>query len=380
MYDVKAIRLAYLLFCLEAVSSGTTTIVDNIIWGNCEDLTTETIDIYQQIGVRTIYARMFTNISLTGSPQARNLQDKEPSVHKVLFPREDADVALQRTEDLMMKHNQAGNGLLQVWPAPGIPSLVSSEGLTGSLALARKYDTMVTTHLAETQATSLYNGLSITQYLSDIGFLDQRLSAAHCVWMDENDLHLLKQNDVKVVNNVVSNMFLGSGIAPIAKMHELGIAVGLGTDDANCNDSANILADMKFAALAQKAKYLDASAITAEEVLEMATINGARAIGLDDQIGSLEVGKRADLIVLDMDQPHLTPCHHIPSTLVYQARGTEVELVMVDGRWLLLDKVPCFLNGSEDIKQLLSDAQEASLKVIKLAGIDHMANRKWLTE
>jgi atrazine chlorohydrolase/5-methylthioadenosine/S-adenosylhomocysteine deaminase/melamine deaminase len=293
---------------------------------------------------------------------------------------EDAETALQRIEDLMAKYNSPADRLIQVWPAPGIPAIVTREGLIGSLELARKFGTMVTIHLAETEATSRWNGTSITEYLDDIGFLHPSLSAAHCVWMNDKDLRLLKRNDVKIVNNVVSNMFLGSGIAPVTKMHDLGLCVGLGTDDVNCNNSANMLSDLKFTALAQKAKYLDAAAMTAEKALEMATIDGAKAIGMEKEIGSLEPGKQADLIILDMDQPHLTPCHHIPSTLVYQARGTEVESVMVNGKWLIIDRLPQFLKGPSEIKKLMTDVQKASLRVIKNAGMDHMANRRWSIE
>jgi atrazine chlorohydrolase/5-methylthioadenosine/S-adenosylhomocysteine deaminase/melamine deaminase len=359
------------------VGSGTTTVVDNVIWGNRGHLTQEVLNLYQQVGLRAIYARMFTDIPLAESvPLVSSLQRKEPSVRKVLFPREDTEKALLAIEDLMSHYNRAqGEGLVQVWPAPGIPLFVSPEGLVGSLELARKYDAMLTTHLAETQSTSSFQGISVTQYLETLGVLDTRLVAAHCVWMEERDLRLMKKYGAKVVNNVVSNMFLGSGIAPVSTMVSLGIPVGLGTDDANCNDSANMLADMKFAALAQKARQLDAAALSAEKALEMATIDGARAIGLEDTIGSLEAGKRADLIILDMEAPHLKPCHHIPSTLVYQARGTEVESVMVNGKWLLQDRQPLFLKGLQEEKRILADAQRISETILQRAGMQHMQNR-----
>jgi cytosine/adenosine deaminase-related metal-dependent hydrolase len=141
-----------------------------------------------------------------------------------------------------------------------------------------------------------------------------------------------------------------------------------------------MLADMKFAALAQKARQLDAAALSAEKALEMATIDGARAIGLEDTIGSLEAGKRADLIILDMEAPHLKPCHHIPSTLVYQARGTEVESVMVNGKWLLQDRQPLFLKGLQEEKRILADAQRISETILQRAGMQHMQNRGWAGE
>jgi len=380
VYDEHSARTAYLLFCLEAISSGTTTVVDNIIWADREDLTEIAVDVYRQVGLRAIYARMFTDIPLTERISTiGELQQKEPKVRKVLFPREDTEGALLAIEDLIRKYHQVDDGLIQVWPAPGIPTLVTPQALQGSLELARKYGSMVTIHLAETQATATFENKSITQYLDEIGVLDPKLVAGHCVWMDDQDLLLLKKHQVKVVNNVVSNMYLGSGIAPIAQMHKMGITVGLGTDDVNCNDSANILADLKFAALAQKVRELDAAALTAEKVLEMATIDGARTIGLENEIGSLEIGKRADLVILDMNEPHLTPCHHIPSTLVYQARGTEVESVMVNGKWLMVHREPVAISRIESLTTILADAQHASAAVLERAGMTHLKNRGWIT-
>ena len=134
-----------------------------------------------------------------------------------------------------------------------------------------------------------------------------------------------------MANNAVSNLYLGAGVAPISEMLTAGMTVGIGTDDGNCNNSANMLADMKVVALAQKGKYQQGTAITAEKVLGMATIDGARAVGLDDVIGSLEVGKRADVITVDLSGPHMTPTHSIPSALVYQTLGHEVDTVVVDG-------------------------------------------------
>ena len=124
---------------------------------------------------------------------------------------------------------------------------------------------------------------------------------------------------MKVAHNAISNLYLASGIAPVASMAALGITVGLGTDDPDCNETINMFLVMKAAALVQKAHSLDAAALTSEKVVEMATIDGARAVGMEDGIGSLEKGKCADVIVVDLQQPQLQPMHHIPNALVYQA-------------------------------------------------------------
>ena len=377
-YDEEAMRIAYVLFCVEAIGSGTTTVVDNAIWGERDDMTRIALDTLKTVGIRAVYARMFTD---TPAPDQERLvkimQLKEPKVRKANFPREETEQVLVSIEDLMRKYNDVEPGLLQVWPAPGIPLFVSPPGLAGALELSRKFNTLFTIHLAETQATSGYDGISVVEYLAAVGALDARLLAAHCVWVNDRDLRLMQQHDVKVAHNVVSNMFLGSGIAPVSKMVDLGISVGLGTDDVNCNNSANMFSDMKFAALAQKAKQLDAAAITAERVLEMATIEGAKAIGMQAEIGSIEPGKQADLVILNADLPHLAPCYHIPSTLVYQARGSEVEAVMVNGAWLVQDQQPLFLERFS-LGNLREAAQQASVRVLQRAGMDHMRNRGWL--
>ena len=142
---------------------------------------------------------------------------------------------------------------------------------------------MLTIHVAESKFDAQQNGVSGVEYLASIGFLGADVLAGHCVQLDHNDIRMLKVLDVKVANNVVSNMFLASGIAPVAEMVLAGVTVGIGTDDCNCNTSVSMLSDMKFAALAQKVKYGNSAAITAEKVVEMATIDGARAVGLADE-------------------------------------------------------------------------------------------------
>jgi cytosine/adenosine deaminase-related metal-dependent hydrolase len=164
-------------------------------------------------------------------------------------------------------------------------------------------------------------------------------------------------------------MYLASGFAPIPKILAEGITVGLGSDDPNCNDSVNMLVEMRDAALIHKAKMLDASCITAEQVVEMATLQGAKAIGMGTSIGSLEVGKRPDIIILDLKAPHLRPMHHLPSVLVYQARGTEVETVIVNGKILMEDRKLTWMSDDEETK-LLELAQKASVSVKDRAHIE----------
>jgi cytosine/adenosine deaminase-related metal-dependent hydrolase len=230
--------------------------------------------------------------------------------------------------------------------------------------------------VAESKFDATHHGVSGVEYLASIGFLGPEVLLAHCVQVDANDIRMLKAFDVKVANNVVSNMFLASGIAPVAEMINSGVTVGIGTDDCNCNTSVNMLSDMKFAALAQKVRYLHSAAITAEKVLEMATVDGARAVGLENEIGSLEVGKKADIVLVDALRPHMVPCHSAPSALVYQANGSEVDTTIVDGRVLMCGGVLEDL-AAEHEAELIVAAQRASEEVVERAGMQQIRNRGW---
>jgi cytosine/adenosine deaminase-related metal-dependent hydrolase len=213
------------------------------------------------------------------------------------------------------------------------------------------------------------------EYLASIGFLGSDVLAGHCTQANASDLRILRDLDVKVAHNAVSNLFLGSGIAHVTEMHDLGITVGLGTDDANCNNSVNMLADMKTAVLAQKGRTRRADAMTAEKALEMATIDGARALGMEGEIGSIEVGKRADLTIVDLSHPRLRPLHSVASALVYQASGSEIDTVVVDGRVLLEDGTPVD-GGTAGAALIASQAQLASERVADSARLSGRV-RQW---
>jgi len=212
-------------------------------------------------------------------------------------------------------------------------------------------------HLAESEDDSaniknLY-GKSEVELLNDIGLLRPNLLAAHCIHLSDQDVMLMAKRDVKVVYNPVSNMKLASGIPKVKDLLDAGLTVSLGTDGPASNNSLDMFDTMKFATLLQKAKYRDPRVLPAKKVIEMATIDGARALGLSDFIGSLEVNKRADIILIDVDveKPHLTPMHDIYATLVYSARGSDVDTVIVDGKVLMENRNVNTLNEHEIIKK-----------------------------
>jgi 5-methylthioadenosine/S-adenosylhomocysteine deaminase len=208
--------------------------------------------------------------------------------------------------------------------------------------LAERYKVGIHIHLSETrdevkQMTEKYGKLPL-EHLDSIGFLGPEVLAAHCVWLTEHEIKLLHRREVKPVHNPVSNMKLGSGIAPVPEMLAAGIPVALGTDGAASNNSLDMFKEMKFAALLNKAHRLDPVVVPAMSALEMATLNGATALGLGSELGSIEVGKKADLVLVDLKKPHLVPSHNLISHLVYSAVGSDVETTIVDGRILMLER------------------------------------------
>jgi cytosine/adenosine deaminase-related metal-dependent hydrolase len=371
VYRHRDVELAAQLYCLEALRSGITTFVDNVEfpvdrWDMAADAA---VGVYRRAGLRVTLARMFYDHTPPGFlPVVEAYQAKEPNVRHDPGEVEPTAEALGRIERLMRRHHGTADGRIQVWPSPGVAIFCTREGLLGARDLARRFGTMLTLHLAESPLDRYQCGLPSIEYLGNIGFLGPDVLAGHCVQADANDIRTLKAFDVKVANNPVSNLFLGSGIAPVAELQAAGITVGLGTDDGNCNNSVNIVADMKVAALAQKGRYQRADAITADKVLEMATIDGARAVGLEGSVGSLEPGKKADLVLLELARANMVPCHRVASALVYQADGTEVDTVVVDGRVLLEGRRATWLEPGEE-PALLAEAQAASERIAAEAGM-----------
>ncbi len=177
----------------------------------------------------------------------------------------------------------------------------------------------------------------VVKYLWDLGVLKEDVVAAHCVWLTYQDIEALAKSRVKVVHNPISNLKLASGISPIKRLIDKNVVIALGTDSACSNNLLDMFETMKIAALLQKGITLDPTAIPAEKALQMATINGARALGWDEQIGSIEPGKKADLITIEINKPHLKPMYNEISHVVYAARSLDVKDTIVDGKFVVED-------------------------------------------
>ncbi len=240
----------------------------------------------------------------------------------------------------------------------------SEQTFRAARALANRYQVPLMTHLAETKSereqTLARHGLSPVRLLDSWGIFEGRTLAAHAVWVDDNDLEILKRRGVGVAHCPSSNSKLASGVAPVVRMLQAGIAVGLGTDGpAGSNNDFNLFEEMDLAAKLQKVITGDPSALSARQALEMATILGARALGLEDKVGSLEPGKHADIITVRLDQPHAVPLYDLYSQMVYALKAGDVEDVMVNGRWVVRNRRSLTL----DAAQILARAAQYAAQV-----------------
>jgi len=262
-----------------------------------------------------------------------------------------------------------GDPLIHASVAPHSIYTCSEKTLRDSAALARKYHAPILIHVAEMQkefADSMKaNGATPVQYLDRIGVLGPDVVAAHCIWLEPADMKIMAERQAGCVHNPSSNMMLASGVAAVVDQRAAGMRVGLGTDGpAGSNNDLNMMEEMDLAAKLQKTYRVDPRALGAKGALEMATIEGARALHMEKHIGSLEAGKKADLIVLNLNAPNAVPVYDVYSQIVYALKASEIETVVVggktlleDGKVLTVDEAKAIAKAKEYGKQV-----EASLK------------------
>jgi 5-methylthioadenosine/S-adenosylhomocysteine deaminase len=270
---------------------------------------------------------------------------------------------------LKKRWDGAANGRLRAAFAPRFAVSCSRELLESVAALSAREHTLVHTHASESRdeveiVRRLSGGFSNLEYLADTGLATSRLCAAHCVWVTEREQEVLAERDVKVLHCPGSNLKLGSGIAPVAEMRARGISVSLGADGAACNNRLDMFDEIRLAATLQGIRQTPGT-LPARDAIWMATREGARALGLEKEIGSIETGKRADLIVVERDRPHLMPDRDPWSTLAYAARGTDVRLTMVDGE-VLVDR---FSLAHVDAEAITAEARTAAAELFSRAGV-----------
>jgi 5-methylthioadenosine/S-adenosylhomocysteine deaminase len=257
-------------------------------------------------------------------------------------PDNKTNAAMLEYSEKFLKRWQ-GDPLIHAAVAPHSIYTCSQKTLQDAAALARKYKAPILIHVAEMKKelddSRAQNGTTPVQYLDKIGILGPDVVAAHCIWVDEADRKILAQRQVGCVHNPSSNMMLSSGVSPVPEMRAAGVAVGLGTDGpAGSNNDLDLMEEMDLAAKLQKITKMDPQALGAKTVVEMATIEGAKALHMEKEIGSLEAGKKADIILIGLDAPNAVPMYDVYSQLAYALKGSDVETVIIGGRVVMRDK------------------------------------------
>jgi 5-methylthioadenosine/S-adenosylhomocysteine deaminase len=256
------------------------------------------------------------------------------------------------------------DSLIHAAPAPHSIYTCSQKTLQDAVALARKYHAPILIHVAEMKKelddSRAQNGTTPVQYLNKIGILGPDVVAAHCIFVDDTDRKLLAEKQVGCVHNPSSNMMLASGVSPVPELRAAGVAVGLGTDGpAGSNNDLDLMEEMDLAAKLQKITKMNPLALGAKAVVEMATIDGAKALHMEKEIGSLEPGKKADIIVISLNEPNAVPMYEVYAQLAYALKGNDVETVVIGGRVVMREHQ--LLTVKED--EVFAKAREYQKKV-----------------
>lgn len=342
----------------EMLKSGTTTFLESMLAHRYGfDGIAKAVE---ESGIRACLAGIVMDIATyatqTSSMHPGLVESRETSLFGVL--------------DMHSKWNGAANDRIHVWFGPRTPGGVTSELYREMSDYARQRNMGITMHLAEVEADKNFlnekYGLSPVYYAESVGLLGPKTVLVHMVWLTQADIDKLSETRTNVSHNPSSNSKLASGVCNVPQMLASGVNVALGCDGGPSNNDYDLIREMKLAAIIHKAVTNDPLVVPAETVLEMATINGARALGLEHEIGSLEVGKKADLVVIDMNRLHTTPSPNPISSLVYAATGGEVDTVVVDGRIVVEQGQLLTLNEEEVIKQ----AHQHAESLYQRAGIE----------
>ena len=288
---------------------------------------------------------------------------------------ETREMSLLGVLDMHSKWEGAANDRIHVWFGPRTPGGVTPELYREMSDYAHQRNMGITMHLAEVEADEIFlrenYGLSPVYFAESVGLLGPKSVLVHMVWLTQADIEKLAETRTNVSHNPASNSKLASGVCKVPQMLASGVNVALGCDGGPSNNDYDMIREMKLAAIIHKAVTHDPLIVPAETVLEMATINGARALGLEQEIGSLEVGKKADLAVIDLNRLHTTPSPNPISTLVYAATGGEVDTVVIDGK--IVVEQGQLLTMDED--EVIEQAQQHAQALYTRAGVEIVS--KW---
>jgi len=271
----------------------------------------------------------------------------------------------------------AADGRIRVWIGLRTPGACSDNLYREAASLAQELGSGITMHLAEVREDLEYfksRGTTPAGFLRSLGLLGRRRVYAHCVWLGEEDMRMLASSGSSVAHCPSSNLKLGSGIAPTPEMRRIGVNVGLGTDGGPSNDTYDMFREIRLAALLQKGRTLKPESFSAWDALEMATVEGARALGVEEEIGALKSGMKADLITVSFNRSGLHPLSDPVSLLVYSSTGLDVRDVIVDGRLVVEDGKVLWM----DEEKVMEKAQRRFLKVLEKSGKLREVEERWL--
>jgi 5-methylthioadenosine/S-adenosylhomocysteine deaminase len=278
----------------------------------------------------------------------------------------DNEKAITESRELVRKWNGACDGRIKFILGPHAPYTCPPEYLNKVMAVAEELGVGLHIHLAETRGefadSQRIYGKTPVAHMESLGLFKHSVIAAHCVHLTERDIDILARCRVSVVHNPESNMKLASGIAPVPEMLKAGIPVALGTDGASSNNNLDMLQELRTCALLHKVNTFDPTVIPAYQALQMATSNGAQALGLETEVGIIEAGKKADIIMVKLDEAHLIPCYDPVANLVYSGQAADVNTVIVDGKIIMQERVLKTINEEEVILQ----AQRVAAKLAAL--------------
>ncbi len=340
------------LGCLEAIRGGVTTVCEHNFLNPDIDCASETIRAIQNSGLRAVFARTVMD---TG--------EIVPECTK-----ENAETAFVRIETILTQH--IGSDRLTFMTGPNTPPINTTPALLKEIRqFADEKSIGISAHVAESRSVvecvrREHGKSGVIEFLHEFGIPAPTSVFAHSVHVSNAEIELLKETGTSVSHNPVSNMMLGDGVAPVVEMLRRGVNVALGTDGAASNHSQDLFDTMKAASLLQKVHHQDAGVIRPCDVLRMATVGGAKALGLESVCGTIEVGKRADLILLDLATIHAQPINDIFSQIVHCAKAGDVRTVIVDGEILMRDGRQMV----HDEKQVLADARTANLDLMHRLG------------
>ena len=350
-----------LLACIEMIESGTTCFADMYYY---ED---EIARATQEMGMRGVLAESV-------------LKNETPD-------SVDFEEGLSHAEEYIKRWR--GNDLITPAIGPHAPYTCNDEILIRVKELTDKYKVPLLIHVVET-IDEVKDSMNITgyhpvEYLNALGVLDKNVVAAHCVWLTSKEMEMLRENGVKVAHNPTSNLKLGSGISPVPELLDRGIVTGIGTDGCASNNDLDMIEEMRLASLLHKGTHADPTKVDAMQVMEMATIEGAKALGMGNLTGSIEKTKRADIAILNLNRTHLTPFYdyapeNIYSQIVYAAKSSDIETVIINGKLVMRDRAILTIDKAEvmakcrslaeEINEYRREPESISSKLMRLGGAD----------